>query len=194
MVIFGTSLHPGNGVTIGSGVTACAPYTAVLDRVNVPSDDLSSTEQTSTMSLDDLDIVAHGAKLLSSLFRYTVFKVNSLVKDITTVGHTGTDADTRRIKSGLWSHLEDEHIHQHLDVSLRLHETTHDTVDRVQALICLVGDQSRNDGVVRTLVRSVDVGVVGWLEHEVAGTVLEGETTALGDNGSTETSIVGVDE
>lgn len=68
MVIIFEILHPGNGMTIGSGVTACAPDTAILDRVDVPSNDLSSAEQTSAMSLDNLDIVTHGAKLVSSLF------------------------------------------------------------------------------------------------------------------------------
>lgn len=114
---------------VGSRVTASTPNTTVLNRINMPPNDLSSTKQTSTMALDDLNIMTHIAQLLGGFFRNTVFEVNSLVKDITAVGHSGADADARGVESGLWCHLEDEHVHEHLHVSLRLHETAHDSVD-----------------------------------------------------------------
>ncbi|KAH0373868.1 hypothetical protein KCU65_g11, partial [Aureobasidium melanogenum] len=115
--------HPRNCVTISSWVTTCTPDTAVFDMVNMPSDNLTSTKETPAISS------AISSEIPSS----------------------SSDTDARRIKSCLRGHLEDEHVQQHLNMSLRLHEATHDTVDGMQALVCLVGDQSRDDGVLELM-------------------------------------------
>ena len=78
-------------------------------------------------------------------------------------------------------------------MTLRLHESAHDAVDRVEAAVVRVRDHGRDDGVVGSLPRREDVGVV-FLEGEIRAAVLEGEAATFGDDAGAETAVVAVDE
>ncbi|KAI7051771.1 hypothetical protein KC362_g37 [Hortaea werneckii] len=79
-------------------------------------------------------------------------------------------------------------------MALGLHEAAHDAVDGVEGLVGGVGDEGGDDGVVGPLVFAEDVRVVGRLEDEVGGAVLEREAAVAGDDAGAEARVVGVDE
>lgn len=79
-------------------------------------------------------------------------------------------------------------------MALGLHEAAHNAVDGVEGLIGGVGDEGGDDGVVGAFAFAEDVRVVGGLEDEVGGAVLEREAAVARDDARAEAGVVGVDE
>ena len=48
--------------------------------------------------------------------------------------------------------------------------------------------------MVGALVRCKDVGMVGWLQHEIGASVLQRKAASFGDNAGAEASVIGINE
>eukprot|EP00052_Salpingoeca_macrocollata_P028134 m.270355 g.270355 ORF g.270355 m.270355 type:complete len:370 (+) comp22830_c2_seq2:314-1423(+) len=101
------------------------------------------------------------------------------------------DAESCRIQCFLRIHAVINHVAQHLNVSLWLHESTHDAVACKQ--LAAFGDQARDDSVVRPLVRCQHIGVV-FFQREVVSAVLQRKAATLRHKSGPKAHVVRVDE
>lgn len=158
-------------------------------------DNLPSAKHLRRIPVQHLNVMPELPQPLDDILRHALLHEDLVVDRLALLGPAGgLDTDPRRVQSRLWIHTEHLHVHQHLHVALRLHEAAHDTVTRVQTTVVRVRDHRRDDGVIRSLPRRVDVRVVGRTKREIAATVLQREATALGDDGGAETRVVADDE
>ena len=71
--------------------------------------------------------------------------------------------------------MEINHVHDHLQVSLRLHPAAHDAHGRNR--LVTLGDEGRDDRVIRAFAAFVSIGML-FIEAEVLSTVIERNTGA----------------
>lgn len=77
--------------------------------------------------------MTHRAQTIANFLRDALFQEDLGVENISlvvgVVGRTGSDAESRGVQGVLSVLVVVDHIEEDLDVTLRLHETAHDTVD-----------------------------------------------------------------
>lgn len=179
------------GRPVTPGVASCTVHMSPI--FHMAADDLASAEQTPSVALDDLDRVPERFQLVRHLRADAFFQVDGRIEHFADVRHPRTDAYPWCIQRRLRVVLESQHVHQHLDVPLWLHEPSHDAVHRVQTLIAGVGDHGRYNGVIWALLGCDHVRMT-FLEDEVGPPVLQGETTSLRNDACAEATVVAVDE
>lgn len=161
-----------------------------LPIIMMQSNNLASAEHSSLPSRQNIDLVTKTTKAFDCLVTDALLHKDGAVG---TPCHRGSDANSWGIKGRLGVIPEGKHVEQDLQVALRLHETTHDTINGVQRAIRHIGDQRWYDGVIRALAGSQGIRMPG-LEREISTAVLQSEATTGRNDGSAKTSVVTVDE
>jgi hypothetical protein len=154
---------------------------------------LTPPKQAPRKPLHQLRLMSHLPQLAHDLLTNPLFQINSHIQHRALVRHARSDTDARRVKRGLRMHLESQHVKQDLDVALGLHEAAHDAVDTVQRTVVDIRYHSRDDGMIRSLIRRQHIRVVS-LEFEIRATVLQREAAALRDDAGAETGVIAVNE
>ncbi len=79
--------------------------------------------------MDHLDIVTHLFQCLQHWFLDPFLNIHNVHLLLSSLWHACADTDPGRIQCLLWIHPKNLHVQQYLDMSLRLHKPSHDTVD-----------------------------------------------------------------
>ena len=79
-------------------------------------------------------------------------------------------------------------------MALWLHEATHDSVAGQQFLGLCFCDHCGNDGVIRPLARSIDIGVIRWTGDEIGTAILQRKATSSWNDGCAKSGVIAVDE
>mmetsp|Transcript_16591 Transcript_16591/g.29377 ORF Transcript_16591/g.29377 Transcript_16591/m.29377 type:complete len:283 (-) Transcript_16591:1032-1880(-) len=174
-----------NRHTISPPVRTCAENTGFTVTYN----DLRTTKEHALQTLERFstvgDLVTHFDQFSNNLF------VNTILQRNLAVSSTVCNAKTGRIDGCLRVHVIVDHVDDQVDMPRGLHKASHVGKGGIEVLGITVEHQGWDDGVVRTLVRGKDVGMV-FREREVSSTVLHGEAAALGNDATAKAFIVGV--
>ena len=143
---------------------------------------LSSAELLRVWIIQINDAVSFAGQFLNNMNRDTWFKGTFIALNIPEPGG---------IESCLHIHAEVDNVEQHLDVSLRLHEATHDAEGEEQ--VTVAEGHGRDNGVIWSLMRLDAVGMA-LLKSKQATTILEADASICYDDAGAKWLVKAIDE
>lgn len=84
-------------MTIRPRITPSTPNTLLLNRIDMPPDNLASSKDSALGSFHYFDFVAELLHPFDGFRADTVFQVDGHVEDVAGIGHSGSNADSRRV-------------------------------------------------------------------------------------------------
>lgn len=94
--------------------------------------DLPAAKHCALVTGEELNVVAHLLQLLNDFRSNPILEVHlraDIAELLTVFGHIGRDAESRAVERGLGVEVVVKHVEKDLNMSLRLHEAAHDTID-----------------------------------------------------------------
>src|SRR5690349_17934249 len=122
--VYAEGSHLSNCLTIRTRIGTCRPDQLAHIVVNLLNH-LTSSELQPAPAVHDVDLMAHALQLIHDGLINAVLQVD-LRGGAFWTDHAGADAEARGIESVLDREAMVEDVQQHLKLTLRLHEASHD--------------------------------------------------------------------